>query len=263
MAQGVAGSALKIAHTIPNADGYEDTSKLDISLDGPTPFALGSSYLDHWNRLDAFQKFLKREVERERALRLRTECYKSEHDDDDDDDCFEPFGRVLIPSSDGLTPETDTDPELSFLMSADESDCASIYSMHSAHSDSYLFPLVTPYPANPLHRKRVERVQKRMARLTRSGMKDVMSSDSEDEKKKKRLKKNKEEKKSQPKETKDVQKAIGKGKSKMAPLLLAVGHEEGDEDEDAEFDGYDEGDYDGDVPSSDDVWHPYWEEQEV
>ena len=81
-------------------------------------------------------------------------------------------------SSDPPLPSSEGDSELS-----DASACSA-----SAYSDSALFPFafsaITPYPAHPLHRKRVQRAERRMARLTKSGLVDMLSSDEEDAKKK-------------------------------------------------------------------------------
>lgn len=158
-----------IAHTIPDTNGNESCH----FVDDESPVILlpvSKAFIERWNKADSFQKFLRREADRERALRMPQ---VSRNFDEDDLLSSEP---PLVPSSDGV--------DLSVLSSGDEleSDDMSIY---STKSDSILYPFaqsaVTPFPTNPLHRKRVERLKRRIEKLTRSGLRDMLSSD-EDEK---------------------------------------------------------------------------------
>ncbi|KAI0084709.1 hypothetical protein BDY19DRAFT_969672 [Irpex rosettiformis] len=175
LAQGTTGSLIQIAHTVPDSDGNESYSPLDSEPDF-YPLPLPSAYIERWNKQGVFEKFLKREAERERALRLP----RSYDPEEDDRDSSEP---PPVPSSDGL--------DMPFLSSTDEyeGDANSIYSTKSTKSDSFFYPsslsAATPFPQNPLRKKRLDRLGKRMAKLTRSGLRDVMSSDEEEKKLKK------------------------------------------------------------------------------
>lgn len=86
--------------------------------------------------------------------------------------------------SDGALPPSDDIP----FPSDAESD-----SGQSAYSDSVLFPFAssafTPFPAHPAHRKRVQSAERRLERLTRSGLSDSRLSDEEDDVDKKKAKK--------------------------------------------------------------------------
>ncbi|KAI0694972.1 hypothetical protein BC835DRAFT_1415147 [Cytidiella melzeri] len=174
LAQGTTGSLFQIAHTIPDAEGNESYSVLNEEHES-FPLPLSRDVIDRWNRPDVFQKFLRREADRERALRLP----RSYDFEDDDQRSSEP---PMAPPSDGL--------DVAYLSSSDDNDALSIY---STQSDSFVYPsnlsAVTPFPANPFRRRRLDLLGKRMAKLTRSGLRDVMSSDEEE--KAKRAKKGK------------------------------------------------------------------------
>lgn len=168
LAQGDTGSLIEVAHTTPDVDGNESYTAPEEELD-PFPLPLPKTRIERWNKPDGFQKFLLREAERERALRLP-------HSYDFEDDGRQRSESPMIPTSDGL--------DISLLSSGDELD-SDVFSVYSTKSDSFFYPsslsAVTPYPDNPFRRKRLERLGKRMAKLTKSGLRDVMSSD-EDEK---------------------------------------------------------------------------------
>lgn len=181
LAQGASGSLIKIAHTVTDAHGDEGTSRITASDNDPSSILVqpvSKASIERWNRPDAFQKFLRREAERERALRAPQMTLDQTFDENQDIQ-----SSPLVPSSDGV--------DIPSLTSGDEfeSDDNSIY---STKSDSILYPFalsaVTPFPTNPLHRKRVERLRRRIEKLTRSGMRDMLSSDEEDKEKKSRKK---------------------------------------------------------------------------
>lgn len=188
LAQGAGGSAIRISHVTPAKDGEEMAFDEDENETiASTTLPRGAEGL--WNRTDAFQKFVRREAERERALQRN-------HDDDAQATASASAPRahsrhlsetpslMTGPSSDDIIPS----------VSGDESESdSSIYSA-VVHSDSALFPFafssITPYPTHPLHRKRVERAQRRLSRLTQSGLVDMMSDEEEEKREKKKPRKN-------------------------------------------------------------------------
>ncbi|KAI0340394.1 hypothetical protein BDW22DRAFT_417871 [Trametopsis cervina] len=172
LAQGSTGSLIQIAHTVPDENGNETYSAVDDASDS-LALPLPKAFLERWNNEGAFHTFLRREADRERALRITRSLVL------DDANLASPEPST-IPSSDGLDPVS--------LSSCDDfdSDAMSIY---STKSDSYVYPSVlsaiTPFPTNPFRRKRLERLGRRMEKLTRTNLRDVMSSDEEKDKKSK------------------------------------------------------------------------------
>ncbi|GJE86593.1 hypothetical protein PsYK624_026730 [Phanerochaete sordida] len=171
-AQGSAGGTVRIAHTVPTADGGEaafDLSRAEPQFDG----ALPKGYAERWNAEGAFLRFLSREAHRERALQRHAPA---------------PAAIDLTASPSRASSEPPSEDEHAFPMSEPGSDASELSSASYAYSDSALYPLslsaVTPYPAHPLHRKRVRRAERRMERLTKSGLSEMLSSDEEDAKKK-------------------------------------------------------------------------------
>jgi len=162
--QGLAGDTIKISHDIHSHRKAADTPADDDddlpSL--PSSIATTATQINRWNALGTFTKFLKYEDERERRLRGHASLPDSENTE---------------PSSKGSLPRSDDIP---FPSSDGESD-----SDYSACSDSVLFPFassaITPYPAHPAHRKRVQSAERRLERLTRSGLHKSQLSDEEDE----------------------------------------------------------------------------------
>jgi hypothetical protein len=193
LAQGVAGSSVRIAHIVPTDDGSEAAHNPSSALSDQGPFMITKTQIDRWNRPDAFQKFLQREAERERALqRYPTSPEPQLSISPVRHRVVEPTpGASQTPtiplSDDSAFPPSEGASELS-----DASTCSA-----SAYSDSAIFPFsfsaITPYPAHPLHRKRVQRAERRMARLTKNGLVGMLSSDEEDAKNSKQKSKEKDE----------------------------------------------------------------------
>ncbi|KAK7678675.1 hypothetical protein QCA50_018257 [Cerrena zonata] len=160
LAQGLAGNSIRIAHTTLDDGGNEQVSEHeDFSFE-----PCSKSHFSRWNAYRAFAAFLRREGDRERGIFRR---YLPDELFDNTRTLVSSSSPTLHPSSDFEESEADTDYSTYFF------------------SDPSPFPMITPYPSHPLHRKRVERVERRMERLTKSGM-SVLSSDEEDDKKKKK-----------------------------------------------------------------------------
>lgn len=171
LAQGLAGRSIRIAHTALDDWGNEQVSEHEDFSFEPCSKALFS----RWNGYRAFAAFLRREGDRERGM-LRRYLPDSLFDNS--------RHSTLVPSS---------SPTLHLSSDAEGSEPDTDYSSFSASyffSDPSPFPMITPYPSHPLHRKRVERVERRMEQLTKSGM-SVLSSDEEEDKKKKRRRRKK------------------------------------------------------------------------
>ena len=198
LAQGTTGSLIQIAHTIPDFDGNESYSPLDDSE--VHPIALPTPFIDRWNKPGVFEKFLQQEAERERALRL-PRSYDPEEDE------LDSSPPPVLPSSDGL--------DTSFLSSTDEYD-GDEHSIYSTKSDSFFYPsslsAITPFPQNPFRKRRLDRLGKRMAKLTRSGLRDVMSSDEEEKKSKKTVVGKRKDTKTRPRRSKPTSVVTKAGK---------------------------------------------------
>lgn len=189
LAQGASGSAIRVAHTVPSKDSDEAFSVVDDDDGGGGGFSkLPGDARDRWNRAEGFQKFLRREMERERALQRRNDATNASVTASAPKasarQSSETPSLISAPSSDDIVPSVSGDEY--------ESDSSAYSAM--AHSDSALFPFsfssITPYPAHPLHRKRVERAKRRLSRLTQSGLVDMISSDEEEKRQKKKARKN-------------------------------------------------------------------------
>ncbi|THH28463.1 hypothetical protein EUX98_g5729 [Antrodiella citrinella] len=161
LSQGSAGDTIKISHDIHNQRNawhtHADDSDDDLpSL--PSSVATTATQINRWNTLGTFMKFLKREDERERRLRGRL-----------------PQNPDTDASSDSALPHSDDIPFPSSDADSDYSTC----------SDSVLFPFassaITPFPAHPAHRKRVQSAERRLERLTQTGLSKSQLSDEEDE----------------------------------------------------------------------------------
>ena len=188
LAQGSGGAAIRIAHVIPTKDGEDATFDEDED-ETVSSTTLPRGVEGGWNRADAFQKFVRREGERERALQRNHDATAQATGS-----ASAPRAHSRHPSE---TPSLMTGPSSDDIIpsvSGDESESDS--SMYSAvvHSDSALFPFafssITPYPSHPLHRKRVERAQRRLSRLTQSGLVDMLSDEEEEMREKKKQRKN-------------------------------------------------------------------------
>ncbi|KAH8101868.1 hypothetical protein BXZ70DRAFT_1007108 [Cristinia sonorae] len=166
--QGTAGDTIKISHDIQNQgkmkvdEADDELPLLPSSL--PTPAA----QINRWNAHGTFARFLKCEDERERRLRGLTPYFSERNGAHSDG---------VVPSSpvnDIPFPNSDADSDSDF----------------SVYSDSVLFPFassaVTPFPAHPAHRKRVQSAERRLERLMRDGLSKSHLSDEEDERERKK-----------------------------------------------------------------------------
>lgn len=157
IAQGFAGNSIKIAHVTPNPKGGEGISDSEDDEPGPTQ-KFKQIPITNWNTHDAFGDFLRLEGDRERALRGCVNPVSSDRAPLEDVSTLDDFPPCLS--------ETEFEGETSFA------------------SDDILFPFafsaITPYPTHPARRKRVERAERRIERLTRSGLSKMCSSDEED-----------------------------------------------------------------------------------
>ncbi|TCD68401.1 hypothetical protein EIP91_010910 [Steccherinum ochraceum] len=171
---GSAGDTIRISHDARNLRHTTEAGDLEDD-DGvhmrPSSAATPKTEISHWNAIGAFARFLKGEDNRERRLR----GLPPQNVDSADT------------SSEGSVPPSDDIP---FPSSDVDADSDSDY-----YSDSVLFPFassaITPFPAHPAHRKRVQSAERRLEKLTKSGMSGSRLSDEEDEvpKKKKAEKK--------------------------------------------------------------------------
>lgn len=201
LAQATAGTYIHLAHVVPTEDGGEAVFPLSNSTALEQHLYLHQitkSHIDRWNRPDAFSKFLRREAERELALQRAapspspspTRTYPP-LSDITSPSRRAPVARPRRSSSSPPNPSSDAP----FPPSEPESDV----SMYSACSDSAIFPFafsaITPYPAHPLHRKRMQRAERRMDRLTKNGLVNMVSSDEEEKRKAKGKGKGKEKEK--------------------------------------------------------------------
>lgn len=158
IAQGLAGNSIKIAYVTPNSRGGEGVT--DSEDDEPSSMQKFKQVpITNWNTLDAFGKFLQLEGDREQALQ----------------------GHVNPTSTSASVPQ---EAALPF---RDSTPCASETESDgdmSLASDGFLFPFalsaITPYPSHPARRRRVEKAERRLEKLTRSGLSTMCSSDEED-----------------------------------------------------------------------------------
>lgn len=177
LAQGSAGSLIQRAHVALDEHGNEGTGTVPSKFE-PGGIAITQAQLARWNELPAFKTFLEAEAKRERNMRRQVSPSPSL-----DSESLPPL--LFDDRSSSTTPDPLPSSEAHTLATSDyESD---FEGEPSAYSDSVLFPFansaITPYPAHPLKRRRVEREERRMEKLTRSGMREVMSEDEEEARK--------------------------------------------------------------------------------
>ncbi|KAH0834679.1 hypothetical protein J3R83DRAFT_10203 [Lanmaoa asiatica] len=119
-----------------------------ISLSDPDgTLQMGDIKTLRWNRIGAFERYLKAEEEKERAAR------GNEVDEDDED------------------AEGELDPDMS-------SSTLPLYELSSSPFVIFSNP-VTPFPTEPSTRRRIDYERKRLLKLTKDGMKDAGLSDEE------------------------------------------------------------------------------------
>ncbi|KAF8552133.1 hypothetical protein OG21DRAFT_1511845 [Imleria badia] len=125
-------------------------SNASVSLSNPDgTLRMGSIETLRWNRVGAFEKYLKAEEERERAAR-------GDEEDPEDEDA-----------------EGELDPDIS-------SSTLPLYELSSSPFVLSSNP-VTPFPSEPSTRRRIDYERKRLLKLTKDGMKDAGLSDEEED----------------------------------------------------------------------------------
>ncbi|KIJ58157.1 hypothetical protein HYDPIDRAFT_44606 [Hydnomerulius pinastri MD-312] len=121
-----------------------------VSLPDPDDtLRMGAVETLRWNRIGAYDKYLKAEAEKERAAR-------GEEADEEDEDA-----------------EAELDPDMS-------SSTLPLYELSSSPFSIISSNPVTPFPAEPSLRRRVDYEHKRLLKITKAGLKDAGLSDEEE-----------------------------------------------------------------------------------